>query len=120
MTIVEASRQYKIPDAIISEYEKLSIPGKQAKESGLWECSSRDLELLSLMVTLHQSGLSTEDVKVYIRLVLKGKGTEKARLQILNRRREEALKELHLHESEVDLLDYLRYELQRDISNKSN
>ena len=120
MTIAQASRQYKIPAAIVAEYEQLGIPGKQENENGRWECSPRDLELLSLMATLHQSGLGAEDVKAYIRLVLKGKGTEKARLQILNRRREEALEELHHHEGEVDLLDYLRYELQKCMSDKKN
>lgn len=112
MTIAEASRQYKIPNDIVSEYEQIGLPGKQKRTDGFWECDSRDLELLSLMVTLHQIGFETAEVKTYIQLVLKGKGTERARLDILNRRREQALKEIHLHEGEIDLLDYLRYELQ--------
>lgn len=113
MTIEEASKQYEIPAYIRKEYEQLGLYGKQRNETGSWECDRRDLENMSLMVTLHQAGFEETEVKRYMNLILPGTGTEAEQLKMLNRRRDSAMSKIRFYEGQIDLLDYLRYELQK-------
>lgn len=114
MTMDEAGKQYEIPDNVLEEYECLCE--KQKSEIGVWECTEQDLEYLSLMVTLHQIGFVPGEVKKYMKLVLQGKETAQVRLAMLNRERGKSMEEIHLCEGRVDLLDYLRYELQKEFN----
>lgn len=43
----------------------------------------------------------------------RGQKTVRKRIQMLNQKREEMLKEIHCKEGQLDCLDYLRYELQK-------
>lgn len=113
MTIEEASKQYEIPAYIRKEYEQLDLCGKEQDKTGSWECDECDLEYLSLMVTLHQIGFEGTEVKEYIKLVFQGMGTKAERMKMLNRKRDDAMSKIHFCEEQIDLLDYLRYELQK-------
>ena len=113
MTIEEASKQYEIPDYIREEYERLGLRGKTRDKAGSWECDRYDLEYLGLMVTLHQIGFERADVKTYMNLVFRGKCTKAERLKMLNRKRDKAMESIHFCEGQIDLLDYLRYELEK-------
>ena len=108
----EASRQYQIPLSVFQEYERLGLCDGKRDQNGLWECDDRDLDVLGLIITLHESGFNDQEVQRYMEMVLGGEKTETARLQMLNWKRKKTLDEIHLRESQVDRLDYLRYELQ--------
>ena len=79
---------------------------------GAWQYDDRDLELLSLIMTLHDIGFSTEEIETYMRLLLEGTHTDTARLQMLNRKRDAALDEIHFREKQLERLDYLRHEIR--------
>ena len=46
-------------------------------------------------------------------LVFRGKCTKAERLKMLNRKRDKAMESIHFCEGQIDLLDYLRYELEK-------
>ena len=48
-----------------------------------------------------------------MRLLLKGKFTEKERLKMLSEKRSGTLDEIHFKEKQLDRLDYLRFEIQK-------
>lgn len=50
----------------------------------VWEYDDRDLERLSLIMTLHDIGFTSEDVQVYMKLVLAGSAADSERMRILN------------------------------------
>ena len=68
MTIYEASARYQIPLDILRDYERWGLCGAVKKVMGAWQYDDRDLELLSLIMTLHDIGFSTEEIETYMRL----------------------------------------------------
>ena len=113
MTIQEASDRYQIPVNILKEYESWGLCGAVKKVMGAWQYDDEDLERLSLMMTLHDIGFTTEEVKTYMRLTLEQSDSERERLRMLSRKRDAALDELHFRERRLQRLDYLRYEIQK-------
>ena len=60
MTIQEASERYMIPIKILKEYESWGLCGAVKKVMGAWQYDDTDLEHLSIIMTLHDIGFSTE------------------------------------------------------------
>lgn len=113
MTIQEACGRYRIPMNILKEYESWGLCGAVKTVMGAWQYDDEDLERLSLMMTLHDIGFSTQEVETYMRLTLEQADSARKRLQMLNRKRDSALEELHLRERQLQQLDYLRHEIQK-------
>lgn len=63
MTISEASEKYKIPLEILREYESWGLCGSVKKVMGAWHYDDRDLENLSLIMTLHDIGFTADEVE---------------------------------------------------------
>lgn len=113
MTIDEASERYNITVAILREYEQWGLCKTVKKVMGDWRYDERDLERLSMIMTLHDIGFSNDEIESYMRLMLDGDGTEQDRMDMLNKKRSIALEEIHFKERQLDRLDYLRYEIQK-------
>lgn len=118
MTIQEASDRYQIPMNILKEYESWGLCGAVKKVMGAWQYDDEDLEHLSLIMTLHDIGFTTEEVETYMRLTLEQADSERERLRMLNRKRDSALNELHFRERQLQRLDYLRHEIQKTHARK--
>ena len=56
---------------------------------------------------------STEEVETYMRLLLEQPDSEAKRLRMMEEKRNETLDELHFHERQLQRLDYLRHEIQK-------
>jgi DNA-binding transcriptional MerR regulator len=119
MTINEASERYKIPIKILQEYESWGLCGEVKKVMGSWHYDESDIERLSTIMTLHDIGFTNEQVEKYMRLLLKGKSTEIERLKMLSEKRNGTLDEIHFKEKQLDRLDYLRFEIQKENKSKS-
>ena len=113
MTIEEASRQYHIPMKILREYESWGLCGAVKKVMGAWQYDDTDLERLSMVMTLHDVGFTSEEVEAYMRLLLEAEDSDLTRLNMLNRKRKAALDDIHFRERQLERLDYLRHELQK-------
>ena len=105
MTKEEASKNYRIPIEILDEYESWGLCGSVKQVMGHWQYDDQDLEQLSLIMALHDIGLSAPET-------LEESGTEQRRMNILNALRDRKLDEIHLKEKQVERLDYLRYKLR--------
>ena len=68
MTIQEASERYRIPMEILREYESWGLCGAVKKVMGAWQYDDTDLERLSLIMTLHDVGFTSDEVETYLRL----------------------------------------------------
>ncbi len=112
MTKQEASERYNIPVEILDEYESWGLCGEVKKVMGAWQYDDRDLERLSMIMTLHDSGFENAEVEAYMRLFLAGASTEAERMRMLNRKRDRALDEIHFKEKQLERMDYLRHKIQ--------
>lgn len=81
---------------------------------GEWQYDDQDLERLSLILTLHDIGFTSEEVETYMRLLLEQRGTGKKRLRMLEQKRKAALDEIHFRERQVARMDGLRHRLLQE------
>ncbi len=114
MTQQEASEHYNIPVSILQEYESWGLCGAVKKVMGVWQYDDEDLERLSTIMTLHDIGFTTEEVETYMRLLLEQPDSYKKRLRMMEEKRNETLDEIHFHERQLQRLDYLRHEIQKN------
>lgn len=114
MTIHEVSQKYKIPVEILRKYECWGLCESVKKVMGDWHYDDRDLEHLSLIVTLYDTGFTSEEVETYMRLLSEGASTESKRLGMLNQKRNQTLDEIHFKEKQMSHLDYLRYKIRKN------
>lgn len=114
MTIQEASEKYNIPIKILREYERWGLCGEVKKVMGAWRYDDSDIERLSVIMTLHDVGFTSEEIEKYMTLLLQGESSEKERLKMLGDRRHATLDEIHFKEKQLDRLDYLRFEIQKE------
>ena len=113
MTMDEASRQYRIPIKVLKEYERWGLCGAVKKVMGAWQYDDTDIRRLSTIMTLHDIGFTTEEVEVYMRLLLEGEPSGAQRLRMLEEKRSAALDEIHFKEHQLQRLDYLRHEIRK-------
>ena len=113
MTQQEASEQYNIPVSVLQEYESWGLCGAVKKVMGAWQYDDEDLERLSTIMTLHDIGFTTEEVETYMRLLVEQSDSEAKRLRMMEEKRNETLDEIHFHERQLQRLDYLRHEIQK-------
>ena len=112
MTKQEASEKYNIPISILDEYESWGLCQEVKKVMGAWQYDDTDLERLSMIMTLHDIGFTNAEVEHYMQLMLEGTHTKEQRLRMLNRRRSDALDEIHWKEKQLERLDYLRHNIK--------
>ena len=72
MTKTEASEFYNISVELLDEYESWGLCGEVKKVMGAWQYDDRDIERLSMIMTLHDIGFSNNDIETYMRLMLEG------------------------------------------------
>lgn len=111
MTVEEASRQYQIPMDILREYEAWGLCGAVKNVMGAWQYDDSDLEKLSVIMTLYDIGFDTEEIELYMRLLLEQEDSGRERLEMLNEKRNKTLDEIHFREKQLDRIDYLRYKI---------
>lgn len=104
LTINELSICYKI------DIDKLRAFEKNGLITTLEELDDSELERLSTMCTLYDSGLSIEDIKRFLILNREGKRTEQ--IKLLNLCRHNLLDEIHKKQKSLDSLDYIIYEIK--------
>ena len=112
MTINEVSRQYQIPRKILEGYERWGGGNSVKKVIGARQYDSRDLEYLSLIMTLHDIGFGEDEIETYMKLAFQGADTKDERLRILEQKRGSLLDTIHFQEKKLNHLDYLRYEIK--------
>ncbi|WP_195986075.1 MerR family transcriptional regulator [Clostridium sp. D33t1_170424_F3] len=113
MTKTEASEFYNIPLEVLDEYERWGLCGEVKKVMGAWQYDDRDIERLSMIMTLHDIGFSNREIEAYMRLMLEGDSTEQERLRMLGHRRSDTLDAIHLREKQLDRIDYLRFKMKQ-------
>ncbi len=111
MTKKEASEKYNIPLDILDDYEKWNFCVKERDVDGSWQYDDKDLEILSLILTLQDMGFEKDEIREYVTLHLEGDITKAERINILRNKRNQTLDKIHYQEKCLDCIDYLKYEI---------
>lgn len=112
MTKEEASKRYQIPMKILDAYESWELCGTVKRVMDAWQYDDQDLERLSTIMALHDMGFTADEVESYMRLLLSDTDTTRERMRMLEKRRDQALDEIHLKEKQLQRLDYLRHQMR--------
>lgn len=81
------------------------------KEPGENEYDDRELEMITMVMTLNKFGFGAQEIGDYFCLAQRGQETKKERIRMLTRQRRCILDEIHQKEKILGELDYLRHEL---------
>ena len=81
---------------------------------GAWQYDDEDLERLSTIMTLHDIGFTAEEVENYMRLLLEQPDSDRQRLRMMEEKQKATLDEIHFRERQLQRLDYLRHEIQKE------
>lgn len=96
MTTQEISKLFNIPIATIKYYETI----------GLFEDSGAITKRLSLFLSLKNIGLYDETILEYFKL------NDCHKIKFLSKQRGQILDNIHLQQKNLDVLDYLIYDLK--------
>ena len=108
----EASKRYNIPMEVVREYESWGLCGAVKKVMGAEQCGDADLEALSLMMTLRGLGFTAQEIKSYMRPSPAGAAADAMRLRMLECKRVDALRAIHVQEQQLEQLDSLRHRIR--------
>lgn len=129
MIRAEVAEHYRIAEDVLARYEEgiftedtaSDHPGKtdqklaNANRNGPYQYQHEDLDRLSRIVMLLDSGFTDEEVREYMRLHQRSDGVAACRT-LLNRKREQTLEEIHRQEKCLENIDFLRYKNEKQRS----
>lgn len=118
MTKEEVSLRFGIPEKILDEYHNMELCDAVRIAMDDWKYTDEDLERLSMIMALHDIGFTKDKVEMYMKLLVAGESTEKARMKILDEQRKKALDEIHLKERQLERMDYLRFQIRENQKKK--
>ncbi len=107
MTKQEVCEKYNIPIEILDKYEIIRFAGKTDVTY-----NDSDLERLSLIMTLCDTGFSEAEVKRYMKLYTDGKSKRNECISMLENKRNSTLDEIHFKERQIENLDCLKYKIR--------
>ncbi len=116
MSKEEVCARYGIPPEVLDECKRWGLCDAAKAVMEGWRYDGHDMEVLGMVLTLHDVGFATEDVEKYMRLVLEGPATRAARLRMLDGRRDKTLAAMHELEDRLTKIDHLRYETRHEDS----
>ncbi len=105
MTKQEVLIKYSVPPDLLEKYGVIK------------KCTSyrdKDIENISMIMTLYDAGFDDAEVKKYIELCLSDEDTADKRAAMLTKKREHTLDEIHSKQKQLDGIDYLRYKVAKE------
>lgn len=105
MTKQEVLQKYGVPPDLLDKY------------AAMQKCSSysdKDIENISMIMTLYDVGFDDSEVKRYINFCLSGEDTAAKRTEMLAKKRKHTLDEIHSKQKQLDGIDFLRYKVANE------
>lgn len=112
MKIREVSQKYNVSETTLRYYEKVGLFDEVKRVNKVRDYDEKDIERLSLIMSLKKVGLHIEAILQYLYLTKDGEQTVNERLCILSKQRQELMDQIHKYQKSLDCLDFLIYELQ--------
>lgn len=110
MTLFEVSEKYNIPPEIIKDYEMRWRCCENKNSAGTYNYDDKDLENLSIIITLQDMGFTADETEKYMRAKIYGE-YDNCVCCMLSDKRNALLSDIHSKEDQLQRLDYLKYKL---------
>lgn len=111
VTKEELCKKYHIPKAVLNLYEKTNTQNGAAAQ---WD--DRDLEKISILMTLCESGFSESEAVLYLQH-LEDHQEYDACMALLDTKRHSVLDEINRREKQIENIDYLKYKIRNGGTN---
>lgn len=112
LRIKEVSECFNISSATLRYYEKMGLFEDVIRVNGIREYEERDIERLSLIITLKSAGLKIETMAKFIELEKSGEVTKKQKIKMLKNERQKLLDDIHDQQNKLYVLDCLIYQIK--------
>ncbi|MDU1910705.1 MerR family transcriptional regulator [Fusobacterium sp.] len=110
MTFDEIKKYYNITDEIIQEYKNWGF--SRIEKNGK---NNSELEKLKLIMILRDSGFNAKEIENYMKIEFKDGRADAKKMKLLNDKRNQLLDKIHTYEKQLGNLDYIRYEIRKNI-----
>lgn len=111
MKIKEVSERYNISISTLRYYEKVGLFKDVQRVHGIREYEDKDIERLSLILTLKKVGLTIANISTFIQLDKEGNMSKSKRIEILKNERQKVLHDIHTQQKNLETLDCMLYHL---------
>lgn len=111
MKIREVSDHYNVSLSTLRDYEKIGFFDDVERVNGVREYCDRDIERLSLILSLKKIGLIDSEILDYIHLEALGDQTKRERVNLLKTHRQQLLDQVHQKQKSIDQIDCMIYEI---------
>lgn len=107
LTKREMCEKYNISEEILGKYKKACLCGQPKAQY-----DEADIEKLSFIMTLSETGFSDSEISHCMKLCGKGADSEAEFAELLEKKRSLTLDEIHFKEKQLENLDYLKYRIR--------
>lgn len=107
MTEEEITKLFCIPKCVIKKFKNTGL--LKSEKCGY---TDEDIQNLGTYMTLLDIGFSQEESNEYMLLLLSADDTKEKMLNMLSKKRESLLLQIHLKEKQIDKIDYLKHNLK--------
>lgn len=112
MKIKEVSDKYNVAMSTLRYYEKVGLFNDVLRIHGIREYDDKDIQRLSLILSLKNMGFNIQGISRYIELEQLGEKTKNQRIQMLKCERVKLLDDIHKQQKCLDTLDCFLYQLK--------
>lgn len=107
MTLEEAGKRFHISIEKLKNYEENELLEHQTLADGTFDYTETELRRIGLIHSLLKSGMDTESLKKYLRLLNDKTDSKEEQIKILRKQRCRLLEDIHDKQQTLDELDYM-------------
>ena len=107
MTLNEVSGRFRISTEKLKSYEESGLLRHQSLEDGTFDYTETELRRIGLIHSLLKSGMETEELRKYLRLIDDENGSKEEQVLLLRKQRCRLLEDIHDKQQTLDELDYM-------------
>lgn len=105
MTKQEVLTKYNVPPDLLDKYTAIKKCTRY---------SDKDIENISLIMTLYEAGFDDTEAEKYFEYWLSDEDTADKCTEMLTKKRKHTLDEIHSKQKQLDGIDYLRYKVAKE------
>ena len=109
-TVGETAKRFGVPPSTLRYYDKEGLlPFVERSGSGIRMFKSEDMDWLAIIECLKKTGMPIKEIKQFVDWCLQGDSTIGQRLELINSRRNEVLRQMEQLEKTLETLDYKQW-----------
>lgn len=109
-TVGETAKRFGVAPSTLRYYDKEGLlPFVERSGSGIRMFKSEDMDWLAIIECLKKTGMPIKEIKQFVDWCMQGDSTIGQRLELINSRRNEVLRQMEQLEKTLETLDYKQW-----------